>query len=114
MHIRPDRTGLFKLLLTEKHTSMPQGELCPAAFLCLFAPRGGFLAAFCGGVGAVWQIVYEKYALKGGGKQMILNILFFTITINKRKRSLEEIRHNEMVGKMLEEHKNRQAMIRPF
>ena len=45
---------------------------------------------------------------------MTLNILFFTITINKRKMSLEEIRHNEMVEKMIEENRNRQAMIRPF
>lgn len=45
---------------------------------------------------------------------MTLNILFFTITINKRQMSLEEIRHNEMVEKMIEENKNRQAMLRQF
>jgi uncharacterized protein (TIGR02413 family) len=45
---------------------------------------------------------------------MTLNILFFTITVNKRKMSLEEIRHNEMVNQMIEENKSRQAMIRPF
>jgi uncharacterized protein (TIGR02413 family) len=45
---------------------------------------------------------------------MTLSILFFTITINKRKMSLEEIRHNEMVEKMVEENRNRQAMMRPF
>jgi len=45
---------------------------------------------------------------------MTLNILFFTITFNKRKMSLEEIRHNEMVNQMIEENKSRQAMIRPF
>ena len=45
---------------------------------------------------------------------MTLNILFFTVTINKRKMSLEEIRHNEMVEKMVEENRSRQAMIRPF
>ncbi|WP_423407481.1 YrzI family small protein [Heyndrickxia sp. MSNUG] len=45
---------------------------------------------------------------------MTLSILFFTITINKRKISLEEIRHNEMVEKMMEENRSRQAMIRPF
>lgn len=43
---------------------------------------------------------------------MILNILFFTITINKRKMSLEEISHNEMVEKMVEENRSRQAMMR--
>jgi uncharacterized protein (TIGR02413 family) len=45
---------------------------------------------------------------------MTLNILFFTITINKRQMTLEEIRHNEMVEKMVEENKNRQAMLRQF
>ncbi|WP_079510335.1 YrzI family small protein [Mesobacillus jeotgali] len=45
---------------------------------------------------------------------MTLNILFLTITINKRKLSLEEIRHNEMVEKMVEENKNRQSMLRLF
>lgn len=45
---------------------------------------------------------------------MTLNIFFFTITINKRKMTMEEIRHNEMVNKMIEENRSRQAMIRPF
>jgi uncharacterized protein (TIGR02413 family) len=45
---------------------------------------------------------------------MTLNILFFTITINKRKLSLEEIRHNQMVEKMVEENRSRQAMMRHF
>lgn len=45
---------------------------------------------------------------------MTLNILFFTITIKKRTLTMEEIRHNEMVEKLLEENKNRQAMLRQF
>lgn len=45
---------------------------------------------------------------------MTLNILFFTITIKKRKMSLEEIHHNQMVEKVIEENRSRQAMIRPF
>jgi uncharacterized protein (TIGR02413 family) len=45
---------------------------------------------------------------------MTLNILFFTITINKRKMSVEEIRHSEMVNQLIEENRSRQAMIRPF
>lgn len=45
---------------------------------------------------------------------MTLNILFFTITINKRQMSIEEIRHNEMVEKMVEDNKTRQTMLRPF
>ncbi|WP_353611401.1 YrzI family small protein [Bacillus sp. FJAT-27251] len=40
---------------------------------------------------------------------MTLNILFFTITIKKREISLEEARHNEMVEKLLEENRDRQA-----
>ncbi|WP_084820378.1 YrzI family small protein [Mesobacillus campisalis] len=40
---------------------------------------------------------------------MTLNILFFTITIKKREMSLEEVRHNEMVEKLLEENRDRQA-----
>jgi uncharacterized protein (TIGR02413 family) len=42
---------------------------------------------------------------------MTLSILFFTITINKRKMSVEEIRHNEVVEKMMEENRSRQAMM---
>ncbi|HAQ06029.1 MAG TPA: YrzI family protein [Bacillus bacterium] len=45
---------------------------------------------------------------------MTLNILFFTITISKREMSAEEIRHEEMVNKLLEENKCRQAMLRQF
>jgi uncharacterized protein (TIGR02413 family) len=45
---------------------------------------------------------------------MTLNILFFTITINKRQMSLEEIRHKEMVEKMIEDNKTRQTMMRLF
>jgi uncharacterized protein (TIGR02413 family) len=45
---------------------------------------------------------------------MTLNILFFTITIKKRQMTLEEIRHNEMVEKMIEENKTRQSMLRQF
>lgn len=45
---------------------------------------------------------------------MTLSILFFTITINKRKVNLEEMRHNEMVEKLVEENRSRQAMMRQF
>lgn len=45
---------------------------------------------------------------------MTLNILFFTITIKKRKMSLEEMRHNERVEQLIEENKSRQAMLRQF
>jgi uncharacterized protein (TIGR02413 family) len=46
---------------------------------------------------------------------MTLNILFFTIKINKRTISAEEFRHNEMIKQIEEENRNRQAnMMRMF
>ncbi len=42
---------------------------------------------------------------------MTLNILFFTITIKKRKKSLEEACHQEMVEKLYEQHKDRQISM---
>lgn len=46
---------------------------------------------------------------------MTLNILFFTVTINKRKMSEKEYNHYEMIKKIEEENKNRQAsFIRLF
>lgn len=42
---------------------------------------------------------------------MTLNILFFTITIKKRKKSFEEARHQEMVEKLYEQHKDRQISM---
>jgi uncharacterized protein (TIGR02413 family) len=38
---------------------------------------------------------------------MNLNIFFFTITIKKRKLSLEEVAHEEMVKLLYEENKDR-------
>jgi uncharacterized protein (TIGR02413 family) len=72
------------------------------AFLCPFLPQGR------NPCGLLW------WKNKGGEPIMTLNILFFTITINKRQMSLEEIRHNEMVEKMIEENKTRQSMLRQF
>ncbi|MFO1443018.1 YrzI family small protein [Bacillus sp. Bva_UNVM-123] len=46
---------------------------------------------------------------------MTLNILFFTITIKKRKVTVEEALHNEMVMKIYEEnHKQHTTMNHPF
>jgi len=46
---------------------------------------------------------------------MTLNILFFTVTIKKRKVSVEEALHNEMVTKIYEENRERQiSVIRQF
>lgn len=46
---------------------------------------------------------------------MTLNILFFTVTIKKRKISAEEALREEMANKIMEENKDRQfTMYRPF
>ncbi|WP_144547758.1 YrzI family small protein [Bacillus sp. X1(2014)] len=42
---------------------------------------------------------------------MTLNIIFFSITIKKRKVSIEEANHQEMVEKLYEQNKDRQASI---
>lgn len=59
--------------------------------------------------------VFLLDALKGGESIMTLNILFLTITIKKRKYTVEEILHQEMVNKIHEEHRDRQfSVYRPF
>lgn len=40
---------------------------------------------------------------------MTLNILFFSITVKKRKESLQEAIRNEMIEKLYDEHKDRQV-----
>jgi uncharacterized protein (TIGR02413 family) len=46
---------------------------------------------------------------------MTLNILFFTITIKKRKITLDEAIHDQMVEMLYEENKDRVAKyIRPY
>ncbi|WHY76270.1 YrzI family small protein [Neobacillus sp. WH10] len=42
---------------------------------------------------------------------MTLNIFFLTISINKRKISLNEAVHQEMVEKLYEKNKDRQASM---
>ncbi|WP_083865532.1 YrzI family small protein [Neobacillus bataviensis] len=42
---------------------------------------------------------------------MTLNILFFSITIKKRKMSFEEAAHQEMIEKLYEKNKERQASM---
>lgn len=39
---------------------------------------------------------------------MSINLFFLSITIKKRKISIEEARHQEMVEKLIEHHKTRQ------
>lgn len=45
---------------------------------------------------------------------MTLNILFFSITIKKHKMSLQEAVHQEMVEKLYEQNKDRQASLFRF
>ncbi|MBU8879477.1 YrzI family small protein [Bacillus sp. FJAT-29790] len=46
---------------------------------------------------------------------MTLNIFFLTITIKKRKLTVEEVLHDQMVEKIIEEHRDRQfTLYRPF
>ncbi|MCM3566507.1 YrzI family small protein [Neobacillus mesonae] len=45
---------------------------------------------------------------------MTLNIFFLTITITKRKISLEEAVQRELVEKLYEEHKDRQMSMQRF
>jgi uncharacterized protein (TIGR02413 family) len=40
---------------------------------------------------------------------MTLNILFFSITVKKRKENLQEAMRNEMVEKLYDQHKDRQV-----
>ncbi len=45
---------------------------------------------------------------------MTLNILFLTITITKRKKSLEEALQQEMVNHLLEKHRDQQISIQRY
>jgi uncharacterized protein (TIGR02413 family) len=45
---------------------------------------------------------------------MTLNILFFSITIKKRKVSLQEAVNQEMVEKLYEQNKDRQISMHRF
>jgi uncharacterized protein (TIGR02413 family) len=42
---------------------------------------------------------------------MTLNILFFSVTVKKRKESLEEAIQNEIIEQLYEQHKDRQAAV---
>jgi uncharacterized protein (TIGR02413 family) len=45
---------------------------------------------------------------------MTLNIFFLSITIKKRRISVEEAAHQEMVEKLYEQNKDRHASIQHF
>jgi uncharacterized protein (TIGR02413 family) len=40
---------------------------------------------------------------------MTLNILFFSVTVKKRKESLEEAIRNEIIEQLYDQHKDRQV-----
>lgn len=42
---------------------------------------------------------------------MTLNLFFLTISVNKRKRTIEEIQHEQNVQKMYDEMKDRQITM---
>lgn len=89
---------------------MPQGECCPAVFLCLkLRPQGSnFLRPFC----AYKMDIINEFGYKG--KKVIvmtLNIFFISITLKKRKESLQQATRNEMVEKLFEQNKERQLSV---
>ncbi|MCL6573010.1 MAG: YrzI family small protein [Bacillus sp. (in: Bacteria)] len=45
---------------------------------------------------------------------MTLNIFFLSITIKKRKISLQEAQHQEMVERLYEQNKDRHISMHPF
>ncbi|WP_449537061.1 YrzI family small protein [Ferdinandcohnia sp. Marseille-Q9671] len=46
---------------------------------------------------------------------MTINLFFLTISISTRKRSIEQLAHEEQVSKRMEEMKDRQySMMRPY
>ncbi|MBL4953027.1 YrzI family small protein [Neobacillus sp. YIM B02564] len=42
---------------------------------------------------------------------MTINIAFLTITFKKRKRTMEEMLHQETIEQLYEQHKNRQFSL---
>ncbi len=55
-------------------------------------------------------IKLTKMVIKGSDS-MTLNILFFSITFNKREESLQQAVRNEMVEKLYEQNKDRQNFV---
>jgi uncharacterized protein (TIGR02413 family) len=71
-------------------------------------PCGIFVPFFTAGsslyaVFFIFGVIYKEVIW------MTLNIIFFTITITKRKTSLEEALHNEKVKEIYEENKSKVA-----
>jgi uncharacterized protein (TIGR02413 family) len=68
-----------------------------AAFLCPFYAHFGY---------GLYKLIKVLEVIN-----MTLNILFFSITIKKRKMSQEEAEHQELVEKLFEQNKDRQISI---
>lgn len=84
------KTQVFLMKLS---ISVPQGEACPAVFLCLFAVGSVSLRFF--------YVLFKEVIY------MTLNIFLFTITIQKRETSFEELIQNEKAKKFYEENKQK-------
>lgn len=86
---------------------MPQGECCPAVFLCLKNGRKGVIS--CGLFVSVKWILLTNLVIKESEViVMTLNIFFISITFKKHKESLQEAARNEMIEKLYEQNKERQ------
>jgi uncharacterized protein (TIGR02413 family) len=87
------------MLIIPIHTA---GRIVPCGIFCSKKPQGSLCGFFV-----------SKFFI--GGDSMILNILFVTITIKKRKYNFEEIERKEMIKKVREEYKDRQfSLYRSF
>jgi uncharacterized protein (TIGR02413 family) len=71
----------------------------PAAFLCLKQPQEAY--SFCG-----------LFLFKSGGDTMTLNILFFTVTIQKYKKTAQQCIQEDRSMKIRKEHIDRALMHR--
>jgi uncharacterized protein (TIGR02413 family) len=89
---------------------MPQGECCPAVFLCLKIGRKGVIS--CGLFVPTKWILLTKMVIKGREViMMTLNIFFISVTFKKRKESLQQAARNEVIEKLYEQNKVRQLSV---
>jgi uncharacterized protein (TIGR02413 family) len=62
-------------------------------------------------VSSLW-VFLAIITLKGSGVMvMTLNIFFISITLTKRKESLQQAERNEMIEKLYEQNKERQLSV---
>jgi uncharacterized protein (TIGR02413 family) len=78
--------------------------------LCLKIGRKGVIS--CGFFALILWIFSTKVAIKGREViVMTLNIFFISITLKKRKESLQQAERNEMIEKLFEQNKERQLSV---